>query len=55
MTRVAFAALVAAIASLSSAGVQAQAPAGQLPPDWFDDDEWSLEVRYIITPEELAV
>jgi GWxTD domain-containing protein len=54
MTRVAFVALVATIASLSSAGPHAQAPAGQLPPDWFDDDEWNLEVRYIITPEELA-
>ena len=54
MTRVAFAVLVAAIASLSSAGPHAQAPAGQVPSDWFDDDEWNLEVRYIITPEELA-
>src|SRR5262249_25117331 len=22
--------------------------------DWYDDDEWHLEVRYIITPTELA-
>ena len=54
MARVAFAALVATIGSLSSVGPHAQAPAGQLPPDWFDDDDWNLEVRYIITPDELA-
>ena len=54
MTRVAFAALVATVAFLSSVGPHAQAQAGQLPSDWFDGDEWNLEVRYIITPEELA-
>lgn len=54
MTRVAFAALVTTIAALSSVGPLAQGSAAQLPPDWFDDDEWNLEVRYIITPEEFA-
>jgi GWxTD domain-containing protein len=49
----AFAALLAAIPTLSNAG-RAQAPPPQLSADWFDDDEWNLEVRYIITPEELA-
>ena len=48
-----FPALVAACVSLSSGG-QAQAPSGRLPADWLDDDEWNLEVRYIITPDELA-
>jgi GWxTD domain-containing protein len=31
-----------------------QAPSDRLATDWFDDDEWNLEVRYIITPDELA-
>ena len=53
MRRFTFAALLTAIAFLSSVG-RAQAPSGQLSPDWFDDDEWNLEVRYIFTPEELA-
>src|SRR3954465_8214087 len=25
---------------------------GALPEDWYDDDEWHLRVRYIITPAE---
>jgi GWxTD domain-containing protein len=47
------AAVIAAMASLPSVG-RAQAPSTQLSADWFDDDEWHLEVRYIITPDELA-
>lgn len=46
------AALMAATASLSTAG-PAPAPSGQLSPEWFDDDEWHLEVRYVITSQEL--
>src|SRR6185436_755950 len=50
--RLTLAALLAGFA-LAAAG-RAQDASRPLPPEWFDDDEWHLEVRYIITPEELA-
>jgi GWxTD domain-containing protein len=51
--RFTFAALLAAVA-FAPGVASAQDGSRPLPPDWFDDDEWNLEVRYIITPEELA-
>ena len=52
MRRFTFAALLAGFA-LATVG-RAQDASRPLPPDWFDDDEWHLQVRYIMTPEELA-
>ena len=52
MRRFAFAVLLTALGL--AAVDRAQAPSRQLSPDWFDDDEWHLEVRYIITLEELT-
>ena len=46
-------ALLAGFALTAAVG-RAQGPSGRLSPDWFDDDEWHLQVRYIMTPEELA-
>jgi GWxTD domain-containing protein len=54
MRRFAFAALVTALAAISGVAGAQDAARRLLGPDWFDDDEWHLDVRYIITPEELA-
>jgi GWxTD domain-containing protein len=40
--------------SLVSTIARAQNTPRSLPDHWFDDDEWHLEVQYIITPEELS-
>jgi len=52
MRRFTFAVLLTALGL--AAVDRAQAPSRQLSPDWFDDDEWHLQVRYIITPDELT-
>jgi GWxTD domain-containing protein len=46
--------LAALLATLMCSAGRAQTPAGQLPADWFDGDEWHLQVSYIITPDELT-